>query len=638
MSAVANVVTLPTKHDPSIFDQSTALTWESLLRTWVLILMVIAGVISSVWGYNEEIKKERVRATQAFQTEVLQQSNAFKSYLENTLSALTLAVTDTTIGGYNSDIDRDMTQGMGKAIKNLMDSSYVVRYVAWAANEEGSQFPVRSVYYSPYYGAQTEHLTMQQNLALTPAIKQAMDRVLENGRPALASLGEQEEVIALAPVYRSSQQATRQQRSANLAGFVAAVIDTAAMIEVGLQLAGLDNGKTQPVLLDKTQPGSVAQLYNRYGSQHHGASSGQRDTQYSRRQSSERFLSYAVPVTTGGISWDLRFTAPYLFYGKEIPISAWVVLIMGLLITGTIAGFAASITRSARIEKVVHRRTAELKDAHEKVRESEMMLIQAEKLSSIGEMVAGVAHEINTPLGFIRCNLEMLDEQLVELKSACSDKEDTSTTDNAAVEKAATGDFLMEFYKDGRLEDLATMIADTAHGVDRISEIVVSLKDFSRMDRLTFDETDLHRCIDSTLTIAHNKIKHNAEVIKDFGELPLVSCASGQINQVLLNMIVNAAQSMEGFGHITITTRAHDDKVSISIQDNGKGMSEETKKKIFQPFFTTKDVGKGTGLGLSISEKIIRQHNGEILVDSVEGVGTTFTIILPIHQALAKAA
>ena len=156
--------------------------------------------------------------------------------------------------------------------------------------------------------------------------------------------------------------------------------------------------------------------------------------------------------------------------------------------------------------------------------------------------------------------------------------------------------------------------------------------------RQHFDDVDLHHCIDTTLNIAHNRIKHCAKVIKDYGQLPLVSCASGQINQVLLNLIVNAGQAIEGYGEIIISTRSHGDKVSISIQDNGRGMSEEVRKKIFQAFFTTKDVGKGTGLGLSISEKIIRQHNGEILVDSTEGIGTTFTIILPVQQTLAKAA
>ena len=224
----------------------------------------------------------------------------------------------------------------------------------------------------------------------------------------------------------------------------------------------------------------------------------------------------------------------------------------------------------------------------------------------------------------------MMKDQFVDLQAAYSEQ--------AAAKEAQGGAGPLALYDNGTLEDLSSMVVESAEGIERISEIVVSLKDFSRMDRLHFDDVDLHHCIDTTLNIAHNRIKHCAKVIKDYGQLPLVSCASGQINQVLLNLIVNAGQAIEGYGEIIISTRSHGDKVSISIQDNGRGMSEEVRKKIFQAFFTTKDVGKGTGLGLSISEKIIRQHNGEILVDSTEGIGTTFTIILPVQQTLAKAA
>lgn len=603
---------LPTPVDASIFEKSSALNWERIVRGWLLGLLIVIGIGGSIWGFYQEIHKEKAQAEQAFETRSLQQANAIKSYLDGTLSAMKSAITDNQ-RATTSVIGEDASTILRSNIKQLLNSQYVLSSAAWLPNDHSGQFRIHSVFHSPFYGARMDELTVGQDLTLVPAFQRMMGEITDHGRPALASLGEQKQVIALAPVYTSSQQATRQQRADNLAGFVVGVVDIAAVIEVGLQRANLYDTYTEQTLID-TAADSAGELYARRIAKAEGAGS----------------LGHVTDVTASGASWRLRFVAPYAVYGKETPKSAWVVLVIGLAITGILAAFAASLTHSARIEKVVHKRTAELKDAHEKVRESELMLIQAEKLSSLGEMVAGVAHEINTPLGFIRCNLEIMKEQFVDLQAAYSQ--------HAAVDGASAGADPLALYSNGTLEDLSSMVVESAEGIERISEIVVSLKDFSRMDRLNFDDVDLHRCIDSTLNIAHNRIKHSAKVIKDYGQLPLVSCASGQINQVLLNIIVNAGQAIEGFGEIVISTRAHGDRVSISIQDNGRGMSEEVRKKIFQPFFTTKDVGKGTGLGLSISEKIIRQHNGEILIDSTEGVGTTFTIILPVQQTLSKAA
>lgn len=603
---------LSTPVDASIFEKSSALSWERLVRGWLLGLLIAIGIGGSIWGFYQEVHKKKAQAEQAFETRSLQQANAVKSYLDSALSAMKSAITESQ-RATTSNTGADTNPMLRSSVKHLLNSQHVLSSAAWLPNDHSGQYRVHSIFHSPFYGARAEDLTLGQDLSLVSSVKRAMDQVIDHGRTALASLGEQKQVIALAPVYTSDRQATRQQRADNLAGFVAAVVDVAAVIEVGLQRANLYDTYTEQTLLD-TSADSAGELYARRIDKSDNAGS----------------LGHVTDITAGGASWRLRFVAPYAVYGKEIPVSAWVVLVFGLAITGILAAFAASLTHSARIEKVVHKRTEELKDAHEKVRESEMMLIQAEKLSSLGEMVAGVAHEINTPLGFIRCNLEMMKDQFVDLQTAYNEQ--------VAAKGAQDGAEPLALYDNGTLEDLSSMVVESAEGIERISEIVVSLKDFSRMDRLHFDDVDLHHCIDTTLNIAHNRIKHCAKVTKDYGQLPLVSCASGQINQVLLNLIVNAGQAIEGYGEIIISTRTHGDKVSISIQDNGRGMSEEVRKKIFQAFFTTKDVGKGTGLGLSISEKIIRQHNGEILVDSTEGIGTTFTVILPVQQTLAKAA
>ena len=182
-------------------------------------------------------------------------------------------------------------------------------------------------------------------------------------------------------------------------------------------------------------------------------------------------------------------------------------------------------------------------------------------------------------------------------------------------------------------EDLQQLFADTDYGLGQIAELVVGLKDFARLDRAMSEQVDLNDCIRSALLIARNNLKDRAEVLQQLGELPAIACAPSQINQVLLNLLNNAAQAIDGFGRILVKTWAEADDVLISIEDSGRGMSAEVQKRIFDPFFTTKAVGEGTGLGLSISFKIIQDHGGTIRVASVLGRGTRFVLRLPRRQA-----
>jgi signal transduction histidine kinase len=290
---------------------------------------------------------------------------------------------------------------------------------------------------------------------------------------------------------------------------------------------------------------------------------------------------------------------------------------------------------------------AVLQEAYKSARETELQEMQSEKMASLGMMVAGVAHEINTPLGFVSSNIEMMleiNQQLggvLKTQTYLMKQISVWSTLSPAARQAwfqlalDAGKALDEIQRRETLAEANGVVNESLEGLQRISDIVKSLKDFSRVDRALVDAVDLHQCIDSTLLIAQNVVRDKADIVKNYATLPTIQCNPSQINQVILNIVSNAAQAMESRGQIIISTRSDGDGVVLEIADNGKGMTEDVRAQIFQPFFTTKDVGEGTGLGLAICEKIIRSHQGTINVQSMVGEGTTFTIRLPLK---AKAA
>lgn len=269
-----------------------------------------------------------------------------------------------------------------------------------------------------------------------------------------------------------------------------------------------------------------------------------------------------------------------------------------------------------------------------KLEDAQNQLQQSEKLASIGQLAAGVAHEINNPVGFVNSNVGSLDghtKSLLELiaayENAAAKLAEPSAEFQAVEELKKKIDF--EYLK----EDIGDLIRESKEGLGRVKKIVQDLKDFSHVDnKQEWQFADLHKCIDSTLNVVWNEVKFKAEVEKNYGNIPEVECLASQLNQVFMNLIVNASHAIAERGKITITTSAENDWVCVAVKDTGSGIAPEHLKNIFDPFFTTKPVGTGTGLGLSVSYNIITKHGGRIEVDSVVGTGTTFSIHLPVKH------
>ncbi len=289
-----------------------------------------------------------------------------------------------------------------------------------------------------------------------------------------------------------------------------------------------------------------------------------------------------------------------------------------------------------------------LENANRELKEMQSQLVQNEKLASMGQLAAGVAHEMNTPVGFVASNFEALEnyvkkfKDLLRMYDSLIGKIGTLRKTELLNEADTIGQSRNEMQIDFILKDIQGLFDDSREGLDRVTNIIQSLRDFSRVDQVEeFDEYNLNDGIKATLVVARNEIKYDTDVKTELSDVPTVFCNSMQINQVLLNIIVNAAhaiksQKREDRGTITIKTYATDEEMVCEISDDGPGVAPDKLSKVFDPFFTTKPLGKGTGLGLSVSHDIIvTKHRGELLVDSTVGKGTKFTIKLPIKRKCA---
>ncbi len=291
---------------------------------------------------------------------------------------------------------------------------------------------------------------------------------------------------------------------------------------------------------------------------------------------------------------------------------------------------ATELTEKLEAERLLQREKAEQAALIKRLEEAHYQLLQSEKLASIGQLAAGVAHEINNPIGFVNSNLGSLKGyvadllQLIDVLTLAAHQPDARPRAERLIR-----DLDLKFLK----EDVLLLLGECQEGIGRVRRIVQDLKDFSHVDHGEWGVADLHKGLDSTLNIVNNEIRFKATVEKHYGDdVPPIACMGSQLNQVFMNLLLNAAQSIQDKGAISVSTGLDKDWVWVRIADTGCGIAPDNLKRIFDPFYTTKPVGQGTGLGLSLSYGIVQRHGGRIDVQSQINRGTTFTVWLPVQQ------
>jgi two-component system, NtrC family, sensor kinase len=298
------------------------------------------------------------------------------------------------------------------------------------------------------------------------------------------------------------------------------------------------------------------------------------------------------------------------------------------------------VDKRREAEKQLRRSKSELQCTVKQLQKTQAQIIQSEKMASIGQLAAGVAHEINNPVAFLSSNLntmvqyqaqlaDVLLKSMAIINALAGDRNPGSLSDSMAAAVDEVQNMVEQMDLEFIYEDFPQLIEESQEGAVRIRKIVGDLKDFAHPGEQERMAADINQGLDATINIVWNEIKYKSQLIRDYGDIPPVICYPQQINQVFMNLLVNAAQAMEKDGQIVVKTRHVEDHVVIQISDNGCGIPESVIPKIFDPFFTTKEIGKGTGLGLNLAYNIIQKHKGKIDVASTVGSGTTFSIILP---------
>lgn len=301
--------------------------------------------------------------------------------------------------------------------------------------------------------------------------------------------------------------------------------------------------------------------------------------------------------------------------------------------------FLARIKNNIRVcnyQNEIKLKNSKLEEAYSRLKSIQSQILQQEKMASIGQLAAGVAHEINNPIGFIMSNLNTLGKyanKILEFLNAQSEVIDKlSTPSNKDIDIILNGikEKKESLKIDYILNDIESLIKESTDGTSRVKDIVLNLKSFAHLDEAELKQADINAGLKSTLNIVWNELKYKITLEKEYGNIPLTKCNLGELNQVFMNVLVNAGQAIKERGLIMIKTWSDSNDIYISISDTGNGIPKEFQKKLFEPFFTTKKVGEGTGLGLSIAFDVVKKHKGTIEVKSEEGKGTTFLIKIPV--------
>lgn len=317
----------------------------------------------------------------------------------------------------------------------------------------------------------------------------------------------------------------------------------------------------------------------------------------------------------GSLFWNELFTAPVFDHDGQLT---------------HYVGVQTDVTARKLAEEALTRKTIELERALTELRETQVLLVHSEKMNALGQMVAGVAHEINNPISFVNSNLHSFKQSVGELSGAYDALEGLILQAGSAAEQDAARHIRQQAELDFLLSDVDDLLTASFEGLGRVRKIVEALRTFSRLDEADLKIANLGENLRSTLLMARGELQGKVEVQLDVDDLPDIKCYPAELNQVFLNIIINAAQAVQGKGLLAITGRDLGDSLELRFADSGVGIAPDVIDKIFNPFFTTKPVGAGTGLGLSIAHKIITdRHHGSIRVESTPGAGTTFIITLP---------
>ncbi|MBU1362275.1 MAG: PAS domain S-box protein [Gammaproteobacteria bacterium] len=318
--------------------------------------------------------------------------------------------------------------------------------------------------------------------------------------------------------------------------------------------------------------------------------------------------------------------------GRCVPVQTSGVRIAGSGEQHYVWSIVEDISERKRLEREMAEQLAALKKLNKQLQDTQTQLLHAEKMSAVGQLAAGVAHEINNPVGFVKSNLGTLQNYLSEFLRL------VGAYETVLVDKPANDPLRRQIHDLEKAMDFAfirddaqTLLQESLTGIERVKRIVADLRDFSKPGDAEWQQADIHECLDSTLNIVANEIRPKAEVIRDYGTLPRIRCMPFQLNQVFMNLLLNAAQAIPEKGRIVVRSGHEDDHVWVEVEDSGTGIAPDILARVFEPFFTTKPIGKGTGLGLAVSYGIIKSHAGDISVRNKEDGGAIFRVTLPVE-------